>query len=176
LLVVLRPLPPALAWAYVVDVGNRTRWQRESIDRIHMSGLNDGRVSPGSVQRCDHGPGTTLHRIVDWRPFDYVTYQIPLLLGARVRQPTEFVANADGGTHVSVRSAAPEAKGALRTALVRFMIWLRANKLTQQQRAWKLALQRVVSEDVQAGRVVRTGPSQVSTVEISAAAAAAIAE
>jgi uncharacterized protein DUF2652 len=170
------PLPPPLAWAYVVDVGNRTRWQREGIDRIHMSGLNDGRVGPGSVQHCDHGRGTTLHRIVDWRPFDYVTYQVPLLLGARVRQTAEFAANADGGTHVSVRSAEPEAKGALRTALVRFMIRLRANKLTQQQRAWKLALQHVVSEDVQAGRVVRTVPSQVSTAEISAAAAAAIAE
>jgi hypothetical protein len=55
------------------------------------------------------------------------------------------------------------------------MIRLRAKKLTQQQRAWKLALQHVVSEDVQAGRVVRTTPSQVSTAQISAAAAAAIA-
>jgi len=169
------PLPSALAWAYVVDVDHRMRWQKD-LDRIEMSGMSSGRVGPGSVERCDQGHGTTLNRILDWRPFNYVTYEIPLPLGATVRQTAEFIANADGGTHVSLRSAKPEAPGALRTALARLMIRLRTRKLIEQQRAWKLALKNVVAEDLQAGRVVRTASSQVSDSEISVAAAAAVTE
>ena len=169
------PLPPALAWAYVVDTGNRMRWQK-GLDSIRTSGLNEGRIGAGSVQHCDHGQDTALHRIVDWRPFDYVTYQIPLPLGTMIRQTVEFTANPDGGTHLSLRCAKPEGTSALFTAFVRLLTLMRGKKFTADQRASKLALEQLIAQEVRTGRVVRTSSPTISAAEISAAAAAAIAQ
>jgi hypothetical protein len=63
------PVPPALAWAYVTDVEKEIRWQ-QGLDAVTMTGLAAGRVAPGAVQHCAHGKDSTVHEIVDWRPFD----------------------------------------------------------------------------------------------------------
>lgn len=142
------PVPPALAWAYVTDVEKKSRWQ-QGIDGITMTGLNRGRIGPGATQHCAHGEGSTLHDIVDWRPFDYVTWHIRLPMGAIVRQMAEFTPLEDGGTHLSLRCAKPEAGNPVATALVRTITRLAmARKLVSDQRASKVALERMVARDV----------------------------
>ena len=49
-----------------------------------------------------------MHDIVDWRPFDYVTWHIRLPMGAIVRQMAELTPLENGGTHLSLRCAKPE--------------------------------------------------------------------
>src|SRR6516164_8218100 len=73
------------------------------------------------------------------------------------------------------RRQKPEAESALRTTLVRAMTRLRASKLVKDQRASKVALERLVREDVETGRIVRTTPAEIAPADISAAAAAAVA-
>jgi len=146
------PVPPAVAWAYVTDVEKKIRWQ-QGLDGMTMTGLADGRVASGAVQHCAHGKGSTVHEIVDWRPFDYVTWHIGTPMGTVARQTAEFTPLAGGGTHLSLRSARAESANALAQGLVRLMMPLvAAKKLAATQRASKGALQRLVEEECGAER------------------------
>jgi hypothetical protein len=144
------PVPPAVAWAYITDVEKKIRWQF-GIDAMTMTGLSGGRIGPGSTQHCAHGKDSTVHDIVDWRPFDYVTWHIRLPFGAVVRQMAEFTPLENGGTHLSLRCAKPDGPNPVATALVRAITRLViAKKQVRDQRASKVALERLVAEDVAA--------------------------
>jgi hypothetical protein len=141
------PVPASVAWAYVTDVERKARWQ-QGIDGITMTGLARGRIGAGSTQHCAHGESSTLHDIVDWRPFDYVTWHIRLPMGAIVRQMAELTPLENGGTHLSLRCARPEAGNPVATALVRTITRLAmVKKLVSDQRASKVALERMVAEE-----------------------------
>jgi hypothetical protein len=141
------PVPPAVAWAYLTDVDKKIRWQ-QGLDGMTMTGLVGGRVVPGAVQHCAHGKGSTVHEIVDWRPFDYVTWHIGTPMGTLARQTAEFTPLPNGGTHLSLRSARVESANAFAQALVRVMMPLvAAKKLAMTQRASKAALEKLVAED-----------------------------
>jgi hypothetical protein len=147
------PVPPPVAWAYVTDVEKKIRWQ-QGLDGMTMTGLARGRIGPGATQHCAHGKGSTLHDIVDWRPFDYVTWHIRLPMGAIVRQMAELTPLEGGGTHLSLRCARPEGANPVTTALVRTITRLAmAKKLVADQRASKAALERLVAEDKAASKV-----------------------
>jgi hypothetical protein len=140
-------VPPAVAWAYVTDVEKKIRWQH-GLDAMTMTGLAAGRVAAGAVQHCAHGKDSTVHEIVDWRPFDYVTWHIGTPMGTVARQTAEFTPLENGGTHLSLRSAKVESGNALAQGLVRLMMPLVAAKqLVSNQRASKAALQRMVAEE-----------------------------
>jgi Protein of unknown function (DUF2652)/Polyketide cyclase / dehydrase and lipid transport len=144
------PVLPASAWAYVTDVDKKIRWQ-QGLDGMAMTGLVGGRVVPGSVQHCAHGKGSTVHEIVDWRPFDYVTWHIGTPFGTVARQTAEFTPLQDGGTHLSLRTAKVESANPVAQAFVRFMMPLvAAKKLADTQRASEAALAKLVAEDVAA--------------------------
>lgn len=145
------PVSPAIAWAYITDVEKRICWQ-QGIDGMTMTGLARGRIGLGATQHCAHGKGSTAHDIVDWRPFDYVTWHIRLPMGAIVRQMAELTPLENGGTHLSLRCARPEAGNPVATALVRTITRLAmVKKLVSDQRASKAALERIVAEGNAAG-------------------------
>jgi hypothetical protein len=146
------PVPPAIAWGYFNDVEKRNLWQRDGIDNVTMTALAGGRIGQGSIQHCAHGKSETVHDIVDWRPFDYVTYHIRLPMGAVVRQMAEFTPLAGGGTHLSVRAALAESDKPLAQFGARMMSKLIAGKLLKQQRGWQAALEKLVADDVAAGK------------------------
>jgi Protein of unknown function (DUF2652)/Polyketide cyclase / dehydrase and lipid transport len=144
------PVPPAIAWAYITDVEKKIRWQ-QGLDGMTMTGLADERVAPGAVQHCAHGTGKTVHEIVDWRPFDYVTYHIGTPFGTVARQTAEFTPLENGGTHLSLRSAQAEGENRLAQSMVRLMMPLvAAKKLALTQRASKAALERLVADELAA--------------------------
>ena len=144
------PVPPAIAWAYVTDIEKKIRWQH-GIDGMTMTGLARGRVGLGATQHCAHGKDSTVHDIVDWRPFDYVTWHIHLPMGAVVRQMAELTPLENGGTHLSLRCAKPEGPNPVATALVRTITRLAmAKKLVSDQRASKVALERLIAEETAA--------------------------
>jgi hypothetical protein len=144
------PVPPAIAWAYVTDIDKKIRWQH-GIDRMTMTGLAQGRIGLGATQHCAHGKDSTVHDIVDWRPFDYVTWHIRLPMGAIVRQMAELTPLENGGTHLSLRCARPEGPNPVATVVVRTITRLAmAKKLVSDQRASKVALERLVDEETAA--------------------------
>ena len=151
------PVPPAIAWSYVADVEKKIRWQ-QGLDGMTMTKLARGRVANGSIQHCAHGKGSTVHDIVDWRPFDYITYYIRTPMGTVVRQMAEFTPLKNGGTHLSLRCAKPEGGNPVKVAFVRSVMGLFVvKKLVSEQRASKVALERLVAEDIAASPATMNG-------------------
>src|SRR5256885_17044494 len=124
---IVLPVPPAIACVYVTDIEKKIRWQH-GIDGMTMTGLARGRVGLGATQHCAHGKESTVHDIVDWRPFDYVTWHIRLPMGAIVRQMAELTPLENGGTHLSLRCAKPEGPNPVATALVRTITRFRSEE------------------------------------------------
>src|SRR5437879_5833085 len=124
------PVPPAIAWAYVTDVEKKIRWQ-QGLDGMTMTGLAGGRVGLGATQHCAHGKESTVHDIVDWRPFDYVTYHIHTPFGTVVRETAEFTPLENGGTHLSLRCAPPQSDNRLAQAMARMVMPLISGKLVR---------------------------------------------
>ena len=102
------PIPPVAAWKYCVDPIERQRWVclhfSKEPDRVTRNAR--GRIGPGAVAHCNHGPGTWSWEFVDWRPFATFTGEVtaPRLgqyLGPRDEFDTfELVPTRDGGTRI----------------------------------------------------------------------------
>jgi Protein of unknown function (DUF2652) len=71
------PVPPAMAWEYVVDPVERQRWACRQFgkDPDEMTENAQGRRGAGAKTHCGHGPGPvrSFREFVDWRPFEYFT-------------------------------------------------------------------------------------------------------
>ncbi len=66
------PAPPSVVWAYHIDASRRLKWQSDTTS-VEAKPSSDGRTGIGAESYCDHGSYRLNHRVVDWRPFDYIT-------------------------------------------------------------------------------------------------------
>lgn len=104
------PVPPCRAWELCTEPVHRAQWI-QGIQNISLGGLDHGRVGEGTVQYCDHGNGMVVPlTVVDWRPFDYISFEIATPLGVAIRQTIEL-RPVGGGTRVAIRIARPSARG-----------------------------------------------------------------
>ena len=114
------PAPPDVAWYYLTDPQERPRWYA-NVTSLDRRTLRDGRLAPGTEDHCAHGGGNvSRYTYVDILLHKHVTYDIWTPLGGAVRTSLIFEPTVTG-TRVTVRMARPEAKGALRTGLLRLM-------------------------------------------------------
>ena len=94
-------VPPPVAWDWIQDPTKRNQWVR---DMVWSSGDRPkGRTGIGASNHCAHGSGKTssLHVVLDWRPFEYSTHDSSLWgikFGDKVTRRFEPLAN--GGTRV----------------------------------------------------------------------------
>ena len=98
------PSPPSVVWEYVTDPEKRLLWRDDltSIDQVNPS---SGRGT-GSVNHCAHGRRTFLEKILDWKPFDYVTTQINFPFLGDIVATTEFEERPNGTTRLTFRVGA----------------------------------------------------------------------
>jgi len=98
------PSPPSVVWEYVTDPEKRLLWRDDltSIDQVNPS---SGRGT-GSVNHCAHGRRTFLEKILDWKPFDYVTTQINVPFLGDMVATSEFEGRPNGTTRLTFRVAA----------------------------------------------------------------------
>ena len=104
------PVPPAIAWQYVVDPIERQRWACRQFgkDPDEMIANTQGRRGAGATTHCGHGPGPVwgFREWIDWRPFTYLTsHTTTPVAGALVRpQPAtetvEFQPLGEHGTRI----------------------------------------------------------------------------
>ena len=94
------PLP--VVWEWLNDPQKRNLWW-ESYTRWKKLQRPGGRTGPGAVNHCDHGVGTMLETIQDWRPFDYYTVEMRITPGNfRVLQTTNLKAVAEDKTEILI--------------------------------------------------------------------------
>ena len=101
--------PRPAVWEHVTVPGQRVRWQRT--DGVVEKAVQ-GRRGAGTQNHCMHGKDAVIEDILDWRPFDYVTFttQLPIPGSPKILMTYAFEERKDGGTHVELRVARPKPK------------------------------------------------------------------
>ena len=100
--------PPQVAWEFVTSPGRRPAWQL-GVTGVESS-ASGSRRGVGTTTHCMHGANASLEEIVDWRPFDYLTFwnTVPTPMGSvRFLQTQEFEPTPEGTT-VHLRFGPPE--------------------------------------------------------------------
>ncbi len=123
------PLPRSAVWALVTEPSHRIKWQA-GVESIEVDHRNAGRSGPDDVMHCAHGDITIDLTVVDWRPFEYVTFAALMPMNANIRQTFELEP-VGNGTLLRVRYAELEYGGALSR-----LMWLAmAGKVKRQMSA-----------------------------------------
>ena len=99
---------PALAWDYVTSPAHRPRWQHGVTAVIQAAG-QDGRRGVGTVNHCIHGKEAIIEEVLDWQPYDHVTYRslLPIPNVPKLVSTFLFEDLGDGRTRVEVRFGTP---------------------------------------------------------------------
>jgi hypothetical protein len=105
------PAAPAVVWDLVTNPSRRLQWQ------YGVTGVDEqpgavGRRGVGTVNHCIHGKDAVVEEVIDWQPFDYVTYRSQLPVPGTKPLIDSFVLTPDGegGTHLEMRMGKPRSR------------------------------------------------------------------
>ena len=145
--------PPAIAWEWATSPIRRPRWQY-GVELVLPQGGVPGRQGPGTVNHCIHGKDMIVEEVLDWQPFEHVTYRtllpipnVPKLVNTFLFEPA-----GDGGTRIEVRV------GRLRSAKERAIQEAIRGGLDQTFNEGLGALARVIDESNAAGADIPVAP------------------
>jgi len=113
--------PPPVVWDWVTSPGRRLQWQYGVTGIAEETGAA-GRRGVGTVTHCVHGPTAIVEEVLDWRPYDYVTYraQLPEPGAPPLVDSYLFEDDGAGGTRVEMRFGRP--KSAKQQAIMAAML------------------------------------------------------
>jgi uncharacterized protein YndB with AHSA1/START domain len=96
--------PVALVWDYLTAPARRLQWQYQ-VTGIDMVEGAMGRRGVGTVNHCIHGKDAIVEEILDWEPYDHVTYrsQFPIPNVPKLVNSFVLAETADGRTHMEMR-------------------------------------------------------------------------
>jgi uncharacterized protein YndB with AHSA1/START domain len=102
------PAPTAVVWDFVTSPSRRPQWQHGVVGVEEKPGTA-GRRGVGTVNHCIHGQDAVVEEVLDWRPYEYVTYRsqlpiagVPPIVNSFVLEPDD-----DRGTNLEVRFGRP---------------------------------------------------------------------
>jgi uncharacterized protein YndB with AHSA1/START domain len=100
--------PPVTAWEWATAPARRQRWQH-GVEAVVPQAGQPGRRGTGTVNHCIHGKDMVVEEVLDWQPFDHVTYRSLLPIPGVPKFVSSFVfADAgDGRTRIEVRLGRP---------------------------------------------------------------------
>ena len=149
------PVPPPIAWDYLNEPSSRARYR--NYDDIPITGLTIGRKDVGTTYHCAHGNSIIPETILDWKPFDYMTFQgkSKMLNFTGVFESTVRLEPTSNGTHVSVYYS--DMKAVPRTFLSRIalpgmMVFFKMSLVSSRKR-WSKILHEMIEEDRASGRL-----------------------
>jgi uncharacterized protein YndB with AHSA1/START domain len=99
---------PATAWEWATSPARRPRWQY-GVEAVLPQGGQTGRRGTGTVNHCIHGKDMIVEEVLDWQPYDHVTYRSLLPIPGAPKLVDSFVFDdlGDGRTRVEVRLGRP---------------------------------------------------------------------
>ncbi len=100
--------PTALVWDYVTSPARRPTWQHGVTGVVENAGTA-GRRGVGTVNHCIHGKDAIIEEVLDWQPYDYVTYSslLPVPNAPKIVNSYLFEDLGNGRTRVELRFAKP---------------------------------------------------------------------
>ena len=162
------PAEPPLVWDYFMKP--EYRMILTGADSIKVDNKKFGRLDTGSVYICAHGDQKSLHAIVDWRPFEYYTYETQIGPGLSGTITTRFIAT-EGGTQVI--SILGRLQGSL---IARKRFKLKQGKFVAGIQNGVDAFRDFIIQELETGATVRPEASNVPADQVTAAAQASLAE
>ncbi len=144
------PASPALVWDYLHDPQHKARWA--DAEKVSIVKRSHGRVEAGAVHHCAHGKEVRVHSFVDWRPFDYATFDVGLPMNGTVRT-TFRLTPTEHGTRVSRLMGYVNGPNAVQTRLLRFMFSTTKASVNKMIDGEVKRLQQIIEADVAAGTV-----------------------
>ncbi len=113
--------PQALVWEYVTSPIRRPMWQSQVSGVEEHTGAS-GRRGPGTVNHCIHGKDAVIEEVMDWQPYDHVTFRSQLPMPGVPKLVNSFLFHdlGDGRTRVEIRLRRPRSAKdrAIATALL----------------------------------------------------------
>jgi hypothetical protein len=88
-------IPPAQLWEYVTMPKTRALFMGAASQTVEKEGVRNGEET---VYVCVHGAGTSLHTVVDWRPFQQYTTHETLPVPGTAMYSTYQLDPIEGGT------------------------------------------------------------------------------
>jgi uncharacterized protein YndB with AHSA1/START domain len=100
--------PPAIVWDYVTSPIRRPQWQY-GVTAVEEQPGTAGRRGVGTVNHCIHGKDAVVEEVLDWQPYEHVTYrsQLPIPNVPKLLSTYLFEDSGDGRTRVEVRFGRP---------------------------------------------------------------------
>jgi uncharacterized protein YndB with AHSA1/START domain len=164
------PAPPPLVWDYFTKP--QYRITLFGADSMPVDNRIQGRTAPGTVYVCAHGDARIRHAVLDWRPFEYYTFETDIALGAKSLVTTRFMPIDGGqGTRVMGSCGKPQANFLVRGALVAVR-----SGVFRQIEAGTEALRRIILQELDSGVTLRPQPVVVPVEQVAAAVNASVAE
>jgi uncharacterized protein YndB with AHSA1/START domain len=101
--------PRPMVWDYFNLPEHRPKWR--AIDEVRET-KQGARRGVGTVNHCMHGDHANIEEVIDWRPFDYLTFTtlLPMPGAAKVLMTYAFFETDTGGTRIEIRVVKPKAK------------------------------------------------------------------
>ena len=98
--------PPAVAWEWATSPIRRPTWQF-GVELVLPQGGPPGRRGTGTVNHCIHGKDKIIEEVLDWQPYDHVSYRtlLPIPNVPKLVNTFLFEDLDDGRTRVEVRVA-----------------------------------------------------------------------
>jgi hypothetical protein len=92
------PIGPALLWDYLTKPEYRAILN--NADAMGLEQTSSGRTGMGSVYICAHGEQSIEHAVIDWRPFDYYTYESAGAVPDTCNNVSIYLTPIEGGTRI----------------------------------------------------------------------------
>jgi hypothetical protein len=164
------PAPLPLVWDYLTKP--EYRMIALGADAMPVENQVLGRTAPGTVYYCAHGDTKIRQPIVDWRPFEYYTYETDLPMGTKALITTRFIP-VDGGKATKVIGICGWPQG---SAIKRKIVGLFRGKMAEETQAGLDALVAKIMQELESGVTVRPQAVPVPEDQVAAAVSASVAE
>lgn len=89
------PEPPSIVWEYLTTPRLEQQWA--GYDLVERTDSLGGRLQPETTYHCAHGEIHFFNKILDWKPFDYVSLEQSISVGIKLVQ-TRWVLESPTGT------------------------------------------------------------------------------
>jgi uncharacterized protein YndB with AHSA1/START domain len=100
--------PPAIVWEYLTSPTLRIHWQYQ-VTGIEMVAGPPGRRGVGVVNHCIHGKDAIVEEVLDWEPYDHVTYRsrFPIPNVPKLVDTFALIETGSGRTRLEMRVLRP---------------------------------------------------------------------
>ncbi|MGH2620655.1 MAG: DUF2652 domain-containing protein [Anaerolineales bacterium] len=163
------PAPAPLVWDYFTKPEYRAIMMEA--DSMPMDNRIQGRTAAGTIYYCAHGDARIRQAVLDWRPFDYYTFETEMPMGTTALISVRFI-EVEGGQATRVLGICGKPEGNL---LGRGVLTMSRSNVRKDIQRGLVALRETILHELESGAAVRPQAIHVPEEQVAAAVNASVA-